>query len=202
MERLTREATERVAIRLAADHAVGGANERELKGLLDELRAGNRLTPALILRSMLSGETMLAEAALADLAGLPLGRVTSLIHDRRGSGVEALCRKAGIPSALIPAFAASASALAEIGAPENEQMRARTARRITERVLIACESGKAAADDELIALLRRFEAEAAREEAREMAESLADEAALQVLLEVDPELKLLDAVPATAAIAA
>jgi len=43
----------------------------------------------------------------------------------------------------------------------------------------------------LMALLRRFEAEAAREEAQEAARAMADSAALAALLEIDPELTLL-----------
>jgi hypothetical protein len=42
-----------------------------------------------------------------------------------------------------------------------------------------------------MALLRRFEAEAAREEAMETARLLADDAALAALLEIDPHLTLL-----------
>jgi hypothetical protein len=70
-------------------------------------------------------------------------------------------------------------------------MRATTARRIIERVLIACEASEVVEHEALMALLRRFEAEAAREEAQEIAQSLADEAALTALLEIDPELTIL-----------
>ena len=186
--RVTRESGDKVALALAAN---ANGFEADLMALVARLRADNRLTPSLILRSLLSGETALAEASLAALAGMPLSRATSIFHDRRGSGVAALCRKAEIPEALIPAFAAAIEAVREIGAPHAAASRAAISRRITERVLIACDSSADADNTSLMALLRRFEAEAAREEAQEMAEALADDAALAALLEIDPELTLL-----------
>ncbi len=105
-ERITREAGEKAAVTLAAAAARGPLAERELTGLVAYLRQSRQLTPGLILRSMLSGETALAEAALASLAGVPLSRAADIIHDRRSAGVAALCRKSGVPEHLIPAFAA------------------------------------------------------------------------------------------------
>jgi hypothetical protein len=56
-----------------------------------------------------------------------------------------------------------------------------------ERVLSACDALPAEEAGKLMALLRRFEAEAARDEARLVAEALADEAALEAVLEHAPE---------------
>jgi uncharacterized protein (DUF2336 family) len=187
-DRVTRESSEKVAVALAMRPE---AFEAELMSLIAQLKAANRLTPGLILRSLLSGETALAEAALADLAGMPLQRASAIVHDKRGSGVLPLCRKAGIPAGLIPAFVAAMEAVREIGAPPHAAARSATSRRIVERVLIACDAGDDADNAALMALLRRFEAEAAREEAAEAARSLADDAALAALLEIDPHLTLL-----------
>ena len=165
--------------------------EQCIMALIAELRASGRLTPALVLRSLLSGQTVLAEAALADLAGLPLAKAAGILHDRRGSGVAALCRRAQLPAALIPAIVAAVEAVREIGAPRTEAAEASTSRRIIERVLIACDSADDAENTALMALLRRLEAEAARQEAQDAARALADKAALAALLEIDPELSLL-----------
>ena len=56
-----------------------------------------------------------------------------------------------------------------------------------ERVLSACDELPPEEAGKLMALLRRFEAEAARDEARLVARALADEAALQAVLEHAPE---------------
>ena len=125
-DRVTRESSEKVAVELAMRPE---AFEAELMALIGQLRASNRLTPGLILRSLLCGETALAEAALANLAGMPLPRASAILHDRRGSSVVPLCRKAGIPPALIPAFVAAVEAVREIGAPLHAGVRAATSRR-------------------------------------------------------------------------
>lgn len=187
-ERVTREASEKVAVNLAAS---ADGLEADLMSLIAQLRRGNRLTPGLMLRSLLSGETALAEAALADLADMPLSRVAGIMHDRRGASIAPLCRKAGIPAMLIPAFTAAIEAVREIGAPASDAHKAQTSRRIIERVLIACDSAGGEENAPLMAMLRRFEADAAREEAQDMARALADDAALAALLEIDPELTLL-----------
>jgi hypothetical protein len=55
-------------------------------------------------------------------------------------------------------------------------------------VLIAIETQGEPGSHALLALLRRMDSEAAREEARAMADSLADDAALALLIEADPAL--------------
>lgn len=189
--RIARESTDRVAVALATESHRAPLMADELEDLVQRLRQMGRLTPGLILRSLVTGETALAEAALANLSGIPLPRTAGIIHDRRGFGMPALCRKAGVPEMLIPAFAAAVEALREIGQPASESQRATTFRRIIERVLIACESSDASQNASLMALLRRYEAEAARAEAQAQAEALADHAALSALLEIDPELLVL-----------
>jgi uncharacterized protein (DUF2336 family) len=187
-ERVARESAEKVALSLATS---ADGFEADLMSLIAQLRRSNRLTPGLMLRSLLSGETSLAEAALADLSGMPLTRAVGILRDRRGHGVAALCRKAGIPAMLIPAFVAANEAARQIGAPASEGQRAPTSRRIIERVLIACDRADGDETAPLMAMLRRFDAEMARVEANEMARALGDDAALAALLEIDPELTLL-----------
>ena len=177
------EACDRVAIHLAGEGGAGDA-----AALAAQLKNEGRLTPGLILRSLLTGEPALAEAALADLSRLPLSRAAQLLHDRRGSGLRALYRKAGLPESLLPAFAAAVAALHEVGFASTLSGRAMITRRIVERVMIACDGLQGADNGALLALLRRLDMEAAREEAREIAESLADDAALAVLIEADPNL--------------
>jgi hypothetical protein len=64
---------------------------------------------------------------------------------------------------------------------------ARLSRLTVERVLTACDALPPEEAGKLMALLRRFESEAARDEARAVAEALADDAALTAVLEHAPE---------------
>lgn len=177
--RLARESTERVAVALAA-----GGEASDAPAIVDCLRENGRLTPGVILRSLLSGEPALAEAAFAALSDLPLTRVQALLWDRRGAGLKALYRKAAMPEALLPAFAAAVGALKQAG-PDQRQGGG-IDRNLLAEVLIACEGLEGPQANALMALLRRLDAEAARDEARLLADSLADDAALALLVEADP----------------
>jgi hypothetical protein len=125
----------------------------------------------LILRALLCGHAGLFEAALADLAGLPLPRVIGLVRERRGAGFAALYRKAGLPIALLPAFRAVLAGIEDYGATVASADGAGLSQLLIERVLTAC-SHEGAETDKLYALLRRFEAEAAREVARAKAQDM------------------------------
>jgi hypothetical protein len=70
---------------------------------------------------------------------------------------------------LLPAFRAAVEAQREIGLTSNSAHTVRLSRTIIERVLTACEDTNGGQLDGLLALLRRFETEALREEARVLA---------------------------------
>ena len=180
--RLARESTERVAVALAA-----GGEDSDAPAIVDVLRVNGRLTPGLMLRSLLSGEPALAEAAFVALSDLPAGRVAALLRDRRGAGLKALYRKAGLPASLQPAFTAAIAALNARGFDAGGTGRG-IDRLLLREVLIACETLDGSEAGALMGLLRRMDAEAAREEAKAMADSFADDAALAYLVEADPAL--------------
>jgi hypothetical protein len=105
------------------------------------------------------------------LSGVPLDRAAGYIHDRNISGFRALYAKAGLPDIAYPAFCEAIKAMRDgalIGEPGGV---ARLKRGMVERVLKACSRDREA-DLSLLALLRRFAVEAAREEARLFCEDL------------------------------
>jgi uncharacterized protein (DUF2336 family) len=97
-ERVAREAREKAAVSLSAEAAVD-----DVVRLVAHLRRTGQLTPALILRAVLSRAPAFAEAAFAELSGLPLERIRGLLRDRRGAGLGPLYKKAGLPASLEPA---------------------------------------------------------------------------------------------------
>ena len=175
--RVIREARERTTVALSA------RSRSEVGRFVAYLRRSGQLTPALILRAILSREVAFATASFADLAQVPVKRATAILSDRRGSGFRALYAKAGLPEGLRPAFEAA------FGALRNESETdavPQLSRRMIEQVLDACQR---LPDDEagrLVALLRRFEMEAARDEARRIAGGLADDAALRLVMQHAP----------------
>jgi uncharacterized protein (DUF2336 family) len=171
-EYAAREACEKATLALAAETPYD-----EVAALIHHLRQSSQLTAGMILRALLSGNVVLFEEALVELSGLPLDRVTSYIHDKNISGFRALYVKAGLPDVAYPAFREAITAMHD-GILVGEQGGvARLKRRMVERVLARC-AGLRGEDlrghdlASLLALLRRFAVEAAREEARMFCDDL------------------------------
>jgi uncharacterized protein (DUF2336 family) len=166
-EYAAREALEKATLALAAETPY-----EEVPELMRHLRQSGQLTAGMILRALLSGNVVLFEEALSELSGVPLDRVTSYIHDKNISGFRALYSKAGLPDLAYPAFRDAIAAMRE-GVLIGEQGGvARLKRRMVERVLARCSEEREPETASLLALLRRFAVEAAREEARMFCDDL------------------------------
>jgi len=167
----TKDACEKATVALAADTSYD-----EVGAFVQHLRHSGQLTAGMILRALLSGNVVLFEEALAELSSIPIDRVTAYVHDKNISGFRALYREAGLPEVAYPAFREALAAM-RAGLLIGEQGGAsRLKRRMVERVLDACshERGEEAAS--VLALLRRFSVEAAREEARLFCDDLVADA--------------------------
>ena len=176
-EYAAREACEKATVALAAETPY-----EEVGDLVAHLRKSGQLTAGMILRALLSGNVVLFEEALAELSGLPIDRVTGYIHDKNISGLRALYAKAGLPELAYPAFREAIAAMREGVLVGERSGEGQLKRRMVERVLGACaqdhRSGQGEGMASLLALLRRFAVEAAREEARMFCEDLVAEGPL------------------------
>jgi len=114
----------------------------------------------------------MVEEALADLADMPVSRVVGIMHDRRGVGLRALYDKAGLPVSTFLVFREALEAMREDGFAYETGGASRLKRRIIERVLTRCEAEELGDVEPLLTMLRRYAAEAAREEARMFCEDL------------------------------
>lgn len=156
MTRVAREERDKAAI-VIADGDRGSARE-----LVAHLRQAGHLTVGFAFRAILSGKTDLFKATLCELSGVPMMRVDGLTAQCDSAGFAALYRKADLPLELLPAFRMALHAVRETDWTTG----ARLSRRVIERVLTGCVAINAGELDKLLALLRRFEAEAAREDVR------------------------------------
>jgi uncharacterized protein (DUF2336 family) len=161
VQRVAREACERATITIAT-----GKNADEIGALVRHLVTSGQLTSVLLLRALLSGHVRFLIEALTELSGIAPERVAGVLSDRNGYGFRALYDRAGLPSAAFGAFRAALEALHEIGFVEDTIGAATLKRRMVERVLTLYEGTEEGEIDYLFAMLRRFAAEAAREEAR------------------------------------
>jgi uncharacterized protein (DUF2336 family) len=168
-QRIAREACEKATVTIAA--ATPGT---ELGPLIRHLCASGQLTAGLILRALLSGNIALFEQALAELTDMPVARVSGLVHDRGSVGLRALFEKAKLPASTYPAFKEAIEAMRD-GFLMEPGGATRLKRRMIERVLTRCEDADVGELAPLLTLLRRFAAEAAREEARLFCDELVAE---------------------------
>jgi uncharacterized protein (DUF2336 family) len=166
-DRMAKEACEKATVALA-----GAFGRKDVRPLVTHLRESGQLTTGLILRALLSGNVLLFEEALAELTGVPLARVSSIVHDRRSRAFRALYDRAGMPPKVYSAFSAALDVLHEIGIPAEPGGATRLKRRMVERVLTRCQDETPDELAPLVTLLRRFATEAAREEARALCQEL------------------------------
>jgi uncharacterized protein (DUF2336 family) len=168
-DQVVRDARDRGTVTIAA---LGP--DPDTRPLVRHLRASGQLTAGLVLRALLSGHVAMFEEVLAELSGLPLARVRALVNGRGAAGFRAVYEKAGMPPSVLPAFREAVAALRETSS--EDAVSSRLKRQVVERVLAQCEHADVGDVEPLLILLRRYAAEAAREDARAYCEELiADE---------------------------
>ncbi|MEJ1161135.1 DUF2336 domain-containing protein [Prosthecomicrobium sp. N25] len=173
VEAILREAKDKATLALAA-----GARDEELRPLAEHLRETGQLTTLLLIRAACTGNIRFLREALAILSGVPPHRVSALLSDRREGGFRALYRKAGMPGRVYPAFRAAIEVNRDLAGGDGPVDTHAFARRVIDRILQQTGTADPEVAD-LIVILRRFSAEAARDGARRLvAETLQQPAAL------------------------
>jgi len=165
---VAKEACEKATVKLAAV-----LPDLEMPALVRHLRTSGQLTAGLLLRALLSGNIEMFEQSLAELSSLSLARASALVHDKGSSGFRAVFGKAGLPMSTYPAFHEAIVAMREDGFIGDAGGVSRLKRRMVERVLTRCADETSVDVEPLLSFLRRFAAEAAREEARAFCDQLA-----------------------------
>lgn len=164
--RLLQDAGDRATIAIAAGEDLVTV-EPGLRAFASYLRTAGYLTPALMLRALLSRHNALFEAALCELSGRTEERIAGLVRNCSGLGFAALYKSVGLPLNLLPVFRAAILAGRETDASREVGDPGRLDRRMVATVIRACEAISSRDDfRRLSALLRRFEVEAARDEVR------------------------------------
>ncbi len=162
---VTREALDKATLFLAQTPQEDARGE-----LIEYLAQTQQLTPVLLLRSLCAGNVSFFEEVLAHLSGLPLRRVYMLVNDRAVAGFHALYKRCQLPDAAYPAFRAVLDVLLDTQMDDRAGGQFHFSRRMLERVLTLYSGFALGETDHLLLLLRRFAADAAREEARQFAE--------------------------------
>lgn len=111
------------------------SSEDEVERLVTHMRSHGRLTPSIILRAAVMGDTKFLEYALAELADVPVINTRVLIHDSGPLGLNGICEKGGLPRSMFPAIRAAIDVASETDYDGGENDRERYQRRMLERVL-------------------------------------------------------------------
>lgn len=163
LSRILREAGDKATVALSISMAPG-----ELGALTDHLRVSGQLTPSLLLRALCTGNVRLFEQAITTLSGLPAARVATILADPGSKPFLALLERAGLPPATWAVFAAGSDLFRQLVGEGQDANVYGFSRLLLDTVLRA---GIDAADEDvrpMLALLRRFAAESARDAIRAM----------------------------------
>lgn len=161
-ERLAKEMGERGTVTLATY-----GREQDMRPLVKYLREHGYLNAQLLLRALLSRHLRFVEEAFSELAGVPVSRVAWVFSDSQSSAFKALYTKAKLPVTAFGLFRSAFEAMEEVGFPHDSLADASLSRTMVERVLSSFDTQEASEELEpYFALLRRFYAEAARDQAR------------------------------------
>ena len=177
-QRIAKEACEKATVTLAA---VSPATE--IRPLIRHLRESGQLTAGLVLRALLSGNVEMFEQALAELV-----RHAARARERAACTTGAAPASArsttrpDLPASTYPAFREAVEAMREGGFVGEPGGATRLKRRMVERVLTRCADEALGDIEPLLLLLRRFAAEAAREEARMFCNELVADDAIDPLV--------------------
>ena len=168
---LTQDAREWATI-----HAAFEAPAESVPALVRELMQEQALTPSFLIRAVASGQTAIFGAALATLAKVPQTRVNSLIASGRAANLQALLETSTLPKRTFPAFAAAIEVIRTGDSLTGASSDYRRATQLIDAIVTRYQGRPDRELDSILALLRRFAADAKRSAARDYAQQMRDAA--------------------------
>lgn len=93
--------------RATIDIVEQAVRQQDIGRFVQQLSLNGRLSPSLIMRGLCLGHMEFVEHALAELAGMPHGRMWLLVHDSGPLGLKSAFERASLPPRLFPSFRAA-----------------------------------------------------------------------------------------------
>jgi uncharacterized protein (DUF2336 family) len=122
---------------------------------VQQLNLNGRLSPSLLMRGLCLGHVEFVEHAMAELAGIPHGRMWLLFHDSGPLGLKAAFDRAGLPPRLFQSFRAAVDVYHSIEREGTSLDRITFRKRMLERALTLFQS---VPKDDLDYLLEKLDA--------------------------------------------
>lgn len=181
-ERMQTETDEKLVLTLAS-----GLAPHDLDAFVAGLLDRSELTPRLLFRAVLSGDARLLIASIAQLGGLPQGKVRGFVQAAHSAGFRAAYAKAALPDELRTGFEVALASLKSFRQPmDGETLQLP----LIEATLTGVSGLAAEQNAALIAMLSDFQVEAARAHANAEISSLMLETPEGQLLEAELTLAL------------
>ncbi len=130
-----------------------GAEADQVEALVRHLNERKRLTPSIVVRSIMMGDYTFFAAAMAVRAGISVTAAQILLSDPGPLGLRALFGRAGMPDHYFAAIRAAVEVMGETAYDGQPHDRERFCRRIVERVLTQVED---LGDDTLEFMINRL----------------------------------------------
>ena len=160
-ETVTREARDKATVAMTIE-----APAAQIPALVKRLIGDDELTPALLVRAVAGGQTLFFIHALAQLSGVPVGRVEALVVSGRAANLKALLEKAKLPAATYSAFAAAIDVIRQFDGSEDAGSDYRRATYLIDAILKRFQANSDQNIEHILGLLRRFATDAKRDAAR------------------------------------
>lgn len=162
---LVKDACDKATVDLASCCAHGD----ELEALVEHLRLSGQLTADLLIRSLCMGNVSMFVKAMVSLTNLSEKRVQACVADPSEALVQTLCKKAGISERVAPVIQSALVVYRDlVTSIEDDMPRTRFGRMMVERILSDYNEFAEDELDDLLALLRRFATQIARDDARSL----------------------------------
>lgn len=141
--------------RVTIDIVEQAAKQQDIGRFVQQLNLNGRLNPSLLMRGLCLGHIEFVEHAMAELAGIPHGRMWLLVHDSGPLGLKAAFDRAGLPPRLFPSFRAAVEVYHSIEREGTSLDRITFRKRMLERTLTLFQS---VPKDDLDYLLEKLDA--------------------------------------------
>lgn len=169
---------------------VGNAAQSDVTPLVRNMIGNGKITVSYLMRAVCMGNISLVAHAFSELSGVAYARVETILMKDRKSAFKALYDRAGLPQTAFVIFQTAMSAWRRALESDVEQNEARLSYLVTREVLDTYTGQKDHVVDELILLLRKLSAEAARDSSRIKAAEIANRSAeADAIIEVQADVE-------------
>jgi len=166
------EACEKASISFVANAA-----DDDVRHMVRSMIDGGKITVSFLLRAVCMGNISLVAQAFAELSGVRISRVETILTKDRKSAFKALYDRAELPQSAFVIFQTAIASWRKLLSSNSDINEARLSYLVTREVLDTYTGLKDHVVDDLILLLRKLSAEAARESAKAKAAEIARRAA-------------------------